>query len=278
MLKPYLTLHQSDTPMAPFIYEDLKRLIFKLLKLVVKPSVIETLTNQSSIVSFDCTRGQNFMQPSNFNLGCATERSISRLKKLGVAEDIEIYNFSMECKEFVCGIVKKIVECSPVEKPVAKYLSLFDPTNLAEKSKGYLEKLMKRLLHEYLASRKIITAKIADEALLEFRDFMNKVQKQKILKMCKDCVRLDERLDDFYFKKLNVDVFPTLSKICQLVFCISHGQASVERGFSINKNIAQHNMEEDTFVSRRLIKDHLLTKIVFYQQSLKLRLSFHWLC
>ena len=39
---------------------------------------------------------------------------------------------------------------------------------------------------------------------------------------------------------------------------LSHGQASVERGFSINKEISVENMAEQTLIAQRVIKDHLI--------------------
>ena len=45
--------------------------------------------------------------------------------------------------------------------------------------------------------------------------------------------------------------------ILQVIFTISHGQASVERGFSANKNLLAENVEELTIQSCCLIKDSL---------------------
>ena len=38
---------------------------------------------------------------------------------------------------------------------------------------------------------------------------------------------------------------------------ISHGQASVERGFSINQQVEIDNLDESSFVAQRLICDHV---------------------
>ena len=256
MMEPYLTMHQCDKPMAPFVYDDLKRLVLKLLKVVVKTSVIETLTSQAKILAFDLSRSQNFLKPSNFNLGCATERTISRLKTLSLVEDKSVFNFNMECKEFVTVIIQKMIERSPVGKPIAKYVSIFDPVRLVDGSKEFLEKNMKLLLQE-IVNRKIVPTHEADQALIEFGDFLGIVKRRKMLDILKDFKRVDDRLDELFFDKLNVGAFPALAKICKLIFCISHGQASVERGFSVNRYVSQHNMNEDTFVARRMIIDHL---------------------
>ena len=41
---------------------------------------------------------------------------------------------------------------------------------------------------------------------------------------------------------------------------MSHGQASLERGFNVNKFIDHVNMEEDSFISRKLVIDHMKQK------------------
>ena len=43
----------------------------------------------------------------------------------------------------------------------------------------------------------------------------------------------------------------------QIVFVLSHGQASVERGFNGNNLVLKLNQNYDTVVARRFIKDHL---------------------
>lgn len=40
-----------------------------------------------------------------------------------------------------------------------------------------------------------------------------------------------------------------------MVFTFSHGQAAVERGFSVNKDVLENNMLENTIVAQRMICD-----------------------
>ena len=43
----------------------------------------------------------------------------------------------------------------------------------------------------------------------------------------------------------------------KIVFVLTQGQASVERGFSINKSMLEDNITEAYIVSHRLVKDYL---------------------
>ena len=41
------------------------------------------------------------------------------------------------------------------------------------------------------------------------------------------------------------------------ILILSHGQATVERGFSVNRQVMIKNMKEQTFITQRTIHDHI---------------------
>ena len=45
--------------------------------------------------------------------------------------------------------------------------------------------------------------------------------------------------------------------VFKLLLCLSHGQASVERGFSVNSNLLVENMHEDSLIAQRISHDHM---------------------
>ena len=59
-----------------------------------------------------------------------------------------------------------------------------------------------------------------------------------------------KRLDVFYrtFRN-NEKKFDVLWSVCKMIMIFSHGQISIERGFSVNKEILQENLKEKTLVS-----------------------------
>ncbi|KAL6491508.1 hypothetical protein MHYP_G00018590 [Metynnis hypsauchen] len=64
----------------------------------------------------------------------------------------------------------------------------------------------------------------------------------------------EKRLDTFLHERLS-RLYPASWDFCQKLLLLSHGQASVERGFSVNKEVEAENMQEDTIVTHRLICD-----------------------
>ena len=86
-----------------------------------------------------------------------------------------------------------------------------------------------------------------------------------------DFKRGECRLSDFFFQKIGIeDSYPSLAMILKIIFCMSHGQASVERGFNDNNAVLKHNMGENTVISRRFIKHcHRVNAIEPYTIQIK---------
>ena len=51
--------------------------------------------------------------------------------------------------------------------------------------------------------------------------------------------------------------FTQLWKVVRDVLLLSHGQADVERGFSVNRQVEADNLSQEGFVARRTICDHV---------------------
>ena len=53
--------------------------------------------------------------------------------------------------------------------------------------------------------------------------------------------------------------YVNLAFVIKMILTLSHGQAAVERSFSINKSVVDVNMKEESIVARKTIKDHMLS-------------------
>ena len=47
-------------------------------------------------------------------------------------------------------------------------------------------------------------------------------------------------------------------KICVFIFTISNGQSQIERGFNINKDTLQENLQKKSLVGRKIVCDILI--------------------
>lgn len=62
-------------------------------------------------------------------------------------------------------------------------------------------------------------------------------------------------LDKFYLELLKVDSsYKHLWKVVRLLV-LSHGQATIERGFSVNRQVSVENLKEISYVSQRIVYD-----------------------
>ena len=56
---------------------------------------------------------------------------------------------------------------------------------------------------------------------------------------------------------MNTESYQKLFKVVQLLLVLYHGQASVERGFSVNKEFEVENLSNESLVAQRIVCDHI---------------------
>ena len=122
-------------------------------------------------------------------------------------------------------------------------------------SAGDAEKKYKSLL-THLISLKHVSSVFSDKAMNQFTDFVR--QSRVHQDMFLEFNREKDSLDDFYFKKCNLNKYKELASTVKIFLTLNHGQASVERGFSVNSTVLEQNLNEKSITARRLVKDHIL--------------------
>ena len=106
-----------------------------------------------------------------------------------------------------------------------------------------------------LVHLKIICSSQADLAFSEFSSFYRTSLIERKTSF-KSFQKERDRLDDFYVKETNMCNCEILSSLFKLVLVLSHGQAAVKRGFSVNNKVLNVNMHQISITSRKLIIDH----------------------
>ena len=80
------------------------------------------------------------------------------------------------------------------------------------------------------------------------------------------CVKTDKRFENIQYFMLPDAFFLILilllyllliSQLVRVLLLLSHGQASLERGFSINTEALSDNRSQRTLVAKRFVKDHI---------------------
>ena len=94
-----------------------------------------------------------------------------------------------------------------------------------------------------LVGSKIISSSQGDNVVSEFTSFHEFSISEKRLAFEK-FNRHEQRLDKFFMKQTGIVGYTNMLPILKLVVVLSHGQANVEKCFSVNNNVLKCKMSE----------------------------------
>ena len=252
---PFLRLYQTDKPMIPFMAADLYNMMKNILSRCCKSNVIQNATTVLKLANIDIDDDELYESDcKKIDVGFSAEKL---LKKLTAAEVscLQKMEFRMQCKACLKSIAAKMLEKAPIKYPIVRHVTCLDPREMAQ-TPDYCKKRLERLLFK-LVELKRIEEKDCDSIKREYNNFLNEVVAVKGSKF-KDFNISKDRLDSFMHGYLNgKEKFSKLWMLVKMMLLLSHGQASVERGFSINRQIEVENLSEHSYVSQRTICDHI---------------------
>ena len=256
IVEPFLVKYQTDNPTIPLLYFDLKEIIIKLLEIIVKPDVLEKCKSWQKLKDLDLSLDKNLLTDEKLNAGFAVANILHNLKRKDLIKSYQTKEFLKMAKNFIVSMVEKLHQKSLLNSPMIRATSVFDPTVLIELPKQKLIDRLKTLLGNFM-NLKILTPQQCDLVLSQFKDFMDIEIKAVKLESFKS-THPKNRLDDFYYQHACISNYKEMSFVVRLVLTLSHVQAAVERGFSINNTSVKTNMTPVSIISRRIIKDHLI--------------------
>ena len=100
-----------------------------------------------------------------------------------------------------------------------------------------------------LVSYKQFPSREADATKLEFSTFISttvKENKDSIVRFDKETDRVDTFIWQFF---LDTNKFIMLPKVLKMLMILSHGQATVERGFSVIGKLLVENLHTESFIT-----------------------------
>ena len=255
ILVPYLTRYQENNPSIPFMYDDIQKLVYKLMNIVFTTSFMEAHSNGKKLLELNNEHFQiKSFHKKDVELGCAASTLIQDLLNQGKVSNILFKSFHNECKLFIFAIIKKIKTRMTVGLNFLRRAAVLNPACLIGMGKDRCVRNFTRLVQQ-LVSMKILKAKEGDDSINQYIDLLSSSNTQILFE---NFLEKSHSLDTFYFDTLDIpSKYKDLTRVLEAVFVLHNGQASVERGFSLNKEVISTNMGEMTIRSRRMIKDHL---------------------
>ena len=159
-------------------------------------------------------------------------------------------------------MVKQLFDKSSVEYNIRNSL-IIDPKVLVNDNASVLQNKLKRLFI-HLMKLNILTSVKCNKITAQFTDFTGSQLKLYAEKFrCFESSTKD--LDEFYFNNIDLQSFKELSFLVKTILTLSHGQASAERGFTVNNTVINVNMSEDSIVAKKIIKDHMISNNLTYE-------------
>lgn len=243
-LKPFLVEYQTDKAMAFFLARDLETVLRKLFTKFLKCSVLSA-KGIVGLLKVDLENAENHIPLEKVDIGYKAEQII----KNSHASAKDVFQFRMECKQFLIYATKKVLERSPLKFAFVRGLSSLDPRQMCTKPDECLP-LFRKVLDTLITVGRMADH-VRDTVLAEYTELLHE-QKHKLRQFDKGTDRLDEFYPDLL--KFN-STYSELWSIVKLLLVLSHGQATVERGFSVNRQVCVENLKELSYVSQRVVCD-----------------------
>ena len=106
------------------------------------------------------------------------------------------------------------------------------------------------MLFIHLEKQKILSTAQCNKMTEQFLEFIDFDLKLNILKF-ENFSANHTNLDDIYFRFIGIEIYKELLFLLKIVLTLSHGQASVECSFILNKSVLNHNISEIQFLQKR---------------------------
>ncbi|XP_070386740.1 uncharacterized protein [Dermacentor albipictus] len=244
-LKPFLTEYQTDQPMVFFLARDLETVVRKLLTKFLKCSVLSSAKGATGLLMVDIESTENHTPLEKVDVGHAAEQTVRKTK----ASQKDVFQFRMECKRFLVSVTKKVLERSPLRFPIVRSLSSLDPRQMCTKPDECLASF-RRVLDALITAGRMSEHQ-RGTVLGEYTEFLQ--EEMHNLRMFEKNVN---RLDEFLTELMQFNSScGELWKVVKLLLVLSHGQATVERGFSVNRQVAVENLKDLSYISQRIVCD-----------------------
>ena len=257
MFKPFLTAYQTDNPMVPFMYDDLFRLFKNVLSVIIKPDIMNNCDTASKLNDIDLYKSENHLSSKQIDIGFVASTHIEKLRRRDEVSKGDVSEFRKGVRTCVITIMEKLCVNSPIGSVIVRNAPVFNPEVILKSSDADLIKKVKSLV-SHLIKLEWIDAQYGDKVVSQYRLFLQNEAKLHH-KTFKSFNRSENHLDEFFFSKCVVHkIYKELSSVITIILALSHGQAAVERSFSLGNSFIVDNTSEKSIRNKKLIKDHMV--------------------
>ena len=256
----------------PFLARDLELVLRGLMSRFVKANVLQEASSATKLLAVDVRKSENLKLTRQVDVGFGATSALQTIPAVKFTEAKKL-EFT-QCRDMLRAATEKIVERSLL-KSLLRGMVTLDPRYIVshpDSASTKFGRVLQRLddLHWYSHAQ-------CDTILGQHREFAATLHRDMMV----DCESFNEavtRLDTFYTDHdfHRKQQFAELWHVF-LMFTLSHGQVSVERGFSVNKDVLAPNLTKESLVAQRFIHNALtsggIKDVSKYQISTELMAS-----
>ncbi|CAN7984064.1 unnamed protein product [Ixodes hexagonus] len=247
-LEPFLAEFQTDKPMVPFLSTALDNVLRSLLARILKKEILSAADTPSKLLKVDLQKPENCIAVAAFDVGCAAKNELRKAPKL---PQLRLLKFKKDCVSFVKVCSRKVMERSPLKHKLTRGASCLDPAFALSPEAG---RKRLTLALEVLSEDQWLTGLQAERTYRSYTKICSLGLAQEKLK---GFDRKEQRLDVLWLDLCSHDHKELLSFI-KIILCLSHGNAAVERGFSVNRECIVENLKEESLIAQRVVHDAVL--------------------
>jgi len=234
-IKPFLTLYQTDKPMMPFLAGDLRDVIKSLMTAVIKADVMTEAKTTTQLCEIKVSDTTKQLHCKKVDIGFSAEKIVKKALQDKQISELREKEFRESAKAFIIAILSKLLDKCPLKYFLVRNMSCLDPRLMA-KNQDDCKAKMKRILHD-LVQAKRIREDDCDDIQRQYGHFLDEVVPGEASSFF-DFKPTEERVDRLLYQTMaSKPEFFQLWNVVRLLLLLSHGQTSVERGISVNRQI-----------------------------------------
>ena len=225
----------------------------------MKPDALQNTSTTCDLIKVDVEK--EIVANKNIEVGFKAESELKRLLKAKAINERQVYQFREDCRQFVVKCVGKIFERSRLKYSLARNMACLDPRLMVSDQERSKTKF-KRLL-ENLVTLNRVDGNDVDMLVASYRELLHEVTGCELQSKFKDFSVESDRGDVLLYDCMGQNkTYEKLWSVIRKLLLLSHGQASVESGFCLNRQIEKDNMSECMSEINVNAADHvdLLTK------------------
>ena len=238
--------------MIPFMSDDLETMIREIMSRFIKNSVMNDLRNTYKLSKSEI-KESDLLPYQKVDIGFSATKLLKELSTGKKVSERAQMDFRMQARKCMMVLVNKLLAKCPLKSSLIRNSKCLNPVNMAENSRETCCKQFNAVLTTLVDAKRFDERK-CDEANRQYKNFLDiTVVSQKTLfsGYSNTQMRLDEFFSTFMRSGANNEMWTAV----KFILVLSHGQATVERGFSINSKLMVENKKSETYVAQRLVID-----------------------